>query len=191
MDERFFTIEPPVNYTEALNLSSADTHTSISLVSKTALGIGLSISGVIIILGNILVITAIGINRKLRTVTNYFVLSLAVADLTLGVIVLPFSLILQLEKRWLFGKIFCNIWAAADVLCCTASILSLCAISVDRYIGVTQPLAHRVGAHCTSSHERSIPIFTELSMEILSSCPRSHINSFRELNALLSYGYWM
>ena len=42
--------------------------------------------------------------------------------------------------KWYFGAIFCDVWAAVDVLCCTASILSLCVISVDRYIGVTRPL---------------------------------------------------
>ena len=126
------------------NNSHEDFHRRIDIAPKTALGIGMSSCGIIIILGNAFVIAAICINRKLRSVTNYFVLSLAVADLTLGVFVLPFSLMLQLENRWLFGQIFCNIWAAADVLCCTASILSLCAISVDRYIGVTKPLKHRV-----------------------------------------------
>lgn len=42
--------------------------------------------------------------------------------------------------NWYFGPIFCDVWAAVDVLCCTASIMSLCVISVDRYIGVTRPL---------------------------------------------------
>ena len=43
-------------------------------------------------------------------------------------------------QKWLFGQVFCDIWAAIDVLCCTASIFSLCVISIDRYIGVTRPL---------------------------------------------------
>jgi hypothetical protein len=43
-------------------------------------------------------------------------------------------------QKWLFGQVFCDIWAAIDVLCCTASIFSLCVISLDRYIGVTRPL---------------------------------------------------
>lgn len=42
--------------------------------------------------------------------------------------------------NWYFGVVFCDVWAAVDVLCCTASIMSLCVISVDRYIGVTRPL---------------------------------------------------
>ncbi|XP_061754752.1 alpha-1B adrenergic receptor-like isoform X2 [Nerophis ophidion] len=45
---------------------------------------------------------------------------------------------------WVFGRIFCDIWAAVDVLCCTASIMSLCAISIDRYIGVRYPLQYPV-----------------------------------------------
>lgn len=44
------------------------------------------------------------------------------------------------QQVWLFGQLFCDIWAAIDVLCCTASIFSLCVISIDRYIGVTRPL---------------------------------------------------
>lgn len=46
----------------------------------------------------------------------------------------------QVTGNWYFGTIFCDVWAAVDVLCCTASIMSLCVISVDRYIGVTRPL---------------------------------------------------
>ena len=46
----------------------------------------------------------------------------------------------QVTGNWYFGSIFCDVWAAVDVLCCTASIMSLCVISVDRYIGVTRPL---------------------------------------------------
>lgn len=49
---------------------------------------------------------------------------------------------LQVLDSWVFGRIFCDIWAAVDVLCCTASIMSLCAISIDRYIGVRYPLQY-------------------------------------------------
>lgn len=99
------------------------------------------------ILGNLSVIIAIRVNRKLRARPTYhFIQSLAAADLALGVFVLPFSISLQIQQQWLFGDILCSVWAASDVLCCTASILSLCAISLERYLGVTQPLKHRVGS---------------------------------------------
>lgn len=95
------------------------------------------------ITGNVMVLMAVLLNSNLRTTTNCFIINLALADLLLGASVLPFSATLELlDKQWFFGQIFCNIWAATDVLCCTASINSLCVISVDRYIGVTRPLTY-------------------------------------------------
>ncbi|KAM4678522.1 LOW QUALITY PROTEIN: alpha-1A adrenergic receptor-like [Discoglossus pictus] len=94
------------------------------------------------VLGNILVILSVACHRHLQTVTHYFIANLAVADLLLMSMVLPFSATFEIQGYWLFGRIFCNIWAAVDVLCCTASIMSLCAISIDRYIGVSFPLRY-------------------------------------------------
>ncbi|XP_040893066.1 alpha-1D adrenergic receptor [Toxotes jaculatrix] len=99
-------------------------------------GIFLSVFILVAIVGNILVILSVVCNKHLQTVTNYFIVNLAMADLLLGIIVLPFSASLEVLGCWVFGRVFCNIWAAVDVLCCTASILSLCIISIDRYIGV-------------------------------------------------------
>ncbi|XP_022256086.1 alpha-1A adrenergic receptor-like [Limulus polyphemus] len=92
--------------------------------------------------GNMLVLMAVFIFSHLRTATNYFIVNLALADLLLGLTVLPFSASLELLKQWHFGEEFCTVWAATDVLCCTASIVSLCVISTERYIGVTQPLTY-------------------------------------------------
>ena len=127
---------------------SINEHTSTHQLSLVLTGTALCAINIMTIFGNILVLTAVIVNKKLRTVTNYLVLSLATADLTLGLFVLPFSAIWQLlDKKWIFGSALCEFWAAFDVLCCTASILSLCAISVDRYIGVTEPLRHRVSSN--------------------------------------------
>ncbi|KAK2882264.1 alpha-1A adrenergic receptor-like [Channa argus] len=94
------------------------------------------------IVGNILVILSVVCNRHLRTPTNYFIINLAIADLLLGTTVLPVSATQEVLNSWVFGRIFCDIWAALDVLCCTASIMSLCVISIDRYIGVRYPLQY-------------------------------------------------
>lgn len=109
-----------------------------------AVVLGLVLGGIILfgIVGNILVILSVVCHRHLRTVTHYFIVNLAVADLLLSSTVLPFSAILEIVDRWVFGRVFCNVWAAVDVLCCTASIMSLCVISVDRYIGVSYPLRY-------------------------------------------------
>ncbi|KAM4546970.1 alpha-1A adrenergic receptor-like [Fundulus diaphanus] len=94
------------------------------------------------IVGNILVILSVVCNRHLRTPTNYFIINLAMADLLLSTTVLPVSATLEVLGYWVFGRIFCDIWAAVDVLCCTASIMSLCVISIDRYVGVRYPLQY-------------------------------------------------
>uniref|UniRef100_A0A452HAI9 G-protein coupled receptors family 1 profile domain-containing protein n=1 Tax=Gopherus agassizii TaxID=38772 RepID=A0A452HAI9_9SAUR len=109
-----------------------------------AVGVGVFLALFILsaIVGNILVILSVACNRHLQTVTNYFIVNLAIADLLLSTTVLPFSATLEVLGSWAFGRIFCDIWAAVDVLCCSASIMSLCIISVDRYIGVKYSLKY-------------------------------------------------
>ncbi|XP_042322762.1 alpha-1D adrenergic receptor [Sceloporus undulatus] len=124
----------------------ANSSTSLALkLTLQSVGVGIFLAVFILsaIVGNILVILSVACNRHLQTVTNYFIINLAIADLLLSTTVLPFSATLEvLEDLWVFGRIFCDIWAAVDVLCCTASIMSLCIISVDRYIGVKYSLKY-------------------------------------------------
>ncbi|RUS85433.1 hypothetical protein EGW08_006824 [Elysia chlorotica] len=112
------------------------------LVATILIGLALALLVILTITGNVLVIASVALHSNLRTTTNYFIANLAIADLLLGTTVLPFSATWEVLQYWVFGQIFCDIWAAIDVLCCTASILSLCVISIDRYIGVTRPLQH-------------------------------------------------
>ncbi|KAK1788203.1 hypothetical protein P4O66_016663 [Electrophorus voltai] len=113
-----------------------------SLARALPLGMVLGAFIIFAIVGNVLVILSVVCNRHLRIPTNYFIINLAIADLLLGTTVLPVSATLEILNCWVFGRIFCDIWAAVDVLCCTASIMSLCVISIDRYIGVRYPLQY-------------------------------------------------
>lgn len=90
--------------------------------------------------GNILVCVAIYTDRGLRRIGNLFLASLAIADLFVGCLVMTFAGVNDLLGYWMFGPRFCDTWIAFDVMCSTASILNLCAISLDRYIHIKDPL---------------------------------------------------
>ncbi|XP_037355484.1 histamine H2 receptor isoform X1 [Talpa occidentalis] len=122
--------------------------TDSSCLDSTALKITVSVVLTVLILitiaGNVVVCLAVGLNRRLRSLTNCFIVSLAITDLLLGLLVLPFSAFYQLSCRWSFGKVFCDIYTSLDVMLCTASILNLFMISLDRYCAVTDPLRYPV-----------------------------------------------
>lgn len=101
---------------------------------------GLLIVGTI--LGNILVCTAVVIVRKLRTPSNLLIASLAVSDLLVAALVMPLAAVLEAQQRWTMGRLVCDMWTSLDVMLCTASILNLCAISIDRYLAITRPLRY-------------------------------------------------
>nr|CAH7762061.1 unnamed protein product [Callosobruchus chinensis] len=75
--------------------------------------------------------------RNLQNVANYLILSLAVADLLVACLVMPLGAVYEVSQRWTLGPELCDMWTSSDVLCCTASILHLVAIALDRYWAVT------------------------------------------------------
>ncbi|XP_064829687.1 histamine H2 receptor-like [Oncorhynchus masou masou] len=111
------------------------------MLSVVILGVTLSLLILLTVFGNALVCLAVCATRRLRCLTNCFIVSLAITDLLLGMLVLPFSALLQLSD-WPLGPTLCNIYISLDVMLCTASILTLLAISVDRYLAVTAPLRY-------------------------------------------------
>ncbi|XP_036409749.1 5-hydroxytryptamine receptor 2B-like [Megalops cyprinoides] len=93
--------------------------------------------------GNVLVILAVSLERKLQNATNYFLMSLAVADLLVGLLVMPIALVTVLfNSGWPLPEFLCPIWLFLDVLFSTSSIMHLCAISLDRYIAIKKPIQH-------------------------------------------------
>ncbi|XP_050039053.1 probable G-protein coupled receptor No18 [Dermacentor andersoni] len=92
------------------------------------------------VFGNVLVVLAIFTYRPLRSVQNMFIVSLAVADIAVALLVMPFNVAYSIMGRWVFGLHMCELWLTCDVLCCTASILNLCAIALDRYWAIHDPI---------------------------------------------------
>ncbi|TPP66095.1 Tyramine/octopamine receptor [Fasciola gigantica] len=102
---------------------------------------------VLIIVGNVLVIISVLVHPPLRQVHNILLVSLAVADLAVGLLVVPLNIVTIIFKgHWIFGPIWCTVHVAADIFFSTASILNLCTVAVDRYLVIRYPayyLNHR------------------------------------------------
>ncbi|XP_063351823.2 trace amine-associated receptor 1-like [Pelmatolapia mariae] len=97
----------------------------------------------ITICGNLLVIISIIYFRYLHTPTNYLILSLAVADLLIGVLIFPLSMTFSLKSCVYMKNFFCNLRNTFDITISVSSLLNLCCISVDRYYAVCHPLIYK------------------------------------------------
>uniref|UniRef100_A0A8C0ILF9 Trace amine associated receptor 5 n=1 Tax=Chelonoidis abingdonii TaxID=106734 RepID=A0A8C0ILF9_CHEAB len=94
------------------------------------------------VLGNLMVVIAVSHFNTLHTPTNFLLLSLALADLLLGIMVLPFSTIRSVESCWYFGDDFCRLHTFLDTVFCLTSIFHLCFISIDRHYAICDPLLY-------------------------------------------------
>ncbi|XP_042911838.2 octopamine receptor beta-2R-like [Parasteatoda tepidariorum] len=95
------------------------------------------------VLGNALVIASVFKTKKLRTSTNYFIVSLACADIFVALFAMTFNAVRTISETWEYGKFLCDFWNSADVLFCTSSIIHLSSISLERYYAIVYPFNHR------------------------------------------------
>ncbi|XP_026750692.3 orexin/Hypocretin receptor type 1-like [Galleria mellonella] len=95
---------------------------------------------VIGLIGNALVCIAVYRNHSMRTVTNYFIVNLAVADFMVILICLPPTVLWDVTETWFFGTAMCRIVLYFQSVSVTVSVLTLTFISVDRWYAICFPL---------------------------------------------------
>ncbi|KAL8611172.1 hypothetical protein ACOMHN_064462 [Nucella lapillus] len=126
------------------NVSSAeDSSPEHSMVHVVLICVVVVILSLLTSGGNLLVIIAFRLDKTLQTVSNYFLLSLAVADLAIGAVSMPLYTVYLLMGYWPLGALLCDIWLALDYTMSNASVANLIIISFDRYLSVTRPLTYR------------------------------------------------
>ncbi|KAK1792395.1 hypothetical protein P4O66_012075 [Electrophorus voltai] len=129
----FHDVATATETTAMSNDSCGEQLLDFTTAEKLIIGVMLAVITALTVIGNMLVVIAVCVVKKLRQPSNYLLVSLAVADLSVAVVVMPFVIVTDLTGgKWLFGEVFCNIFIGMDVMCCTASIMTLCVISVDR-----------------------------------------------------------
>ena len=92
--------------------------------------------------GNLLVCLAIARERKLQNTTNYFLMSLAIADCLVAILVMPMGMIAEVLGHFPLPHYACIIFATMDVLCCTSSIWHMSTMSMDRYFTIRFPFRY-------------------------------------------------
>ncbi|XP_041638142.1 cholecystokinin receptor [Cheilinus undulatus] len=95
------------------------------------------------VFGNLLIIVVLMLNKRMRTVTNSFLLSLAVSDLMMAVFCMPFTLIPNILEDFIFGGAMCKAVTYLMGISVSISTFSLVAIAIERYSAICNPLKSR------------------------------------------------
>nr|BAI44327.1 serotonin receptor 7 [Dugesia japonica] len=124
------------------NISNYTNVQKYIFINELILGIVFCILILGTVIGNGLVILSVVLAKRLQTPNNILIVNLAISDMLVALLVLPLATIYQLKGYWMFNEIVCDFFIVCDVLLCTASILNLCAISIDRYLVITKPFQY-------------------------------------------------
>lgn len=140
MDNSSFELFGDTNSTFSSESQSCITlrHQASRILLYTFFSVGI----ICTVVGNFLVVLSIAYFKQLQSPTNAFVMSLAVADCLVGLLVMPYSMIRTVEGCWYLGLLFCRLHSSLDVMLCTASIFHLSCIAFDRYYAVCNPLLY-------------------------------------------------
>ncbi|XP_066304233.1 neuropeptide FF receptor 2-like [Branchiostoma lanceolatum] len=99
---------------------------------------------VLCVAGNIIVCTVVIRTPRLRTVTNYFILNLAVSDLLVAVFCMPFTLVEHILTDYQFGDVMCRVNPMIQGVSVAASVYTMTAIAFDRYKAIVFPMEDRM-----------------------------------------------
>lgn len=96
------------------------------------------------VFGNMLVCYVVGRNRAMQTVTNFFITNLALSDILLCTLSVPFTPLYTFMGQWIFGSVLCRLMASAQGVSVYISTLTLTSIAVDRFFVIIYPFQQRM-----------------------------------------------
>ncbi|XP_034030261.1 adenosine receptor A1-like [Thalassophryne amazonica] len=119
---------------------------------------------VLAIVGNVLVCVAVTWNKKLRTVTNYFLISLAVADILVGLVAIPCAVLTDLGRPR-YNLPLCLLLLTILIVLTQSSILSLLAVAAERYMAILLPFQYQ---RIMSPRNARLALFITWSLGVVS-----------------------
>ena len=131
------TADVPGNFTG--NFTGADSHPPFGthpLWAAILIIVVASCLSIFTVSANLMVWMSFFMDRQLQVINNYFLLSLAVADVILGAISMPLYTLYLLQGEWRLGPVVCDIWLSIDYAASNASVMNLCIICFDRYLSI-------------------------------------------------------
>nr|UDL18269.1 orexin sensor OxLight1 [synthetic construct] len=94
---------------------------------------------VVALIGNVLVCVAVWKNHHMRTVTNYFIVNLSLADVLVTITCLPATLVVDITETWFFGQSLCKVIPYLQTVSVSVSVLTLSCIALDRWYAICHP----------------------------------------------------
>ncbi|XP_043829037.1 neuropeptide FF receptor 2 [Dromiciops gliroides] len=99
---------------------------------------------VLCIVGNTVVCFIVAWNKHMHTVTNFFILNLAISDLLIGIFCMPTTLLDNIIAGWPFGSTVCKISGMVQGISVASSVFTLVAIAGDRFRCIVYPFKQKL-----------------------------------------------
>ncbi|KAM9822747.1 substance-P receptor-like isoform 2-T2 [Syngnathus typhle] len=130
---------------------------------------------IVSVLGNVTVIWIIMAHKRMRTVTNYFLLNLAFAEASMSAFNTVINFIYAVHNEWYFGLIYCRFHNFFPIAAVFASIYSMTAIALDRYMAIIHPLQQRM-----SSTETKVVVGVIWVLALLLAFPQYYYSNIEQ-----------
>ncbi|XP_008500830.2 substance-P receptor [Calypte anna] len=104
---------------------------------------------VVSVVGNVVVMWIILAHKRMRTVTNYFLVNLAFAEASMSAFNTVVNFTYAIHNEWYYGMLYCKFHNFFPIAAVFASIYSMTAVALDRYMAIIHPLQPRLSATAT------------------------------------------
>lgn len=139
---------------------------------------------ILAVTGNTLVISVLAQNKRMRTVTNVFLLNLAISDLLLAVFCIPFTLIPVILKNFIFGAVMCVLVRYLQATLVAVNSLTLLALSLERYFAICHPLRSRRWQTLSHSYKIILGVWVSALLFIVPVAVFQQLKTMRNGNKL-------